>query len=38
MPLTRDMLIDGKDVPALSGRTTKDTDPCTGEVYATLPF
>ncbi|XUL86338.1 aldehyde dehydrogenase family protein [Streptomyces galilaeus] len=37
MPLTRDMLIDGKDVPALSGRTTEDIDPYTGEVYAYVP-
>ncbi|MER7183644.1 aldehyde dehydrogenase family protein [Streptomyces hyaluromycini] len=37
MPVTRDMLIDGKDVPALSGRTTQDMNPYTGEVYATVP-
>ncbi|TXC99835.1 aldehyde dehydrogenase family protein [Streptomyces sp. ISID311] len=36
MPLARELLIDGKDVPALSGRTTEDVNPYTGEVYATV--
>ncbi|MGW7166436.1 aldehyde dehydrogenase family protein [Streptomyces sp. NPDC054884] len=36
MPLTRDLLIGGKDVPALSGRTADDVNPYTGEVYATV--
>ncbi|MER6130288.1 aldehyde dehydrogenase family protein [Streptomyces sp. NPDC001795] len=36
MPITRELLIGGKDVPAASGRTTVDVAPYTGEVYATL--
>ncbi|MET8637249.1 aldehyde dehydrogenase family protein [Streptomyces sp. NPDC004096] len=36
MPVTRELLIGGKDVPAASGRTTVDVAPYTGEVYATL--
>ncbi|MFC5185290.1 aldehyde dehydrogenase family protein [Actinomadura harenae] len=36
MPITRDLLIGGKDVPARSGRTTGDVSPYTGEVYATV--
>ncbi|MFD7817237.1 aldehyde dehydrogenase family protein [Streptomyces sp. NPDC059785] len=36
MPLTRELFIGGKDVPAVSGRTAKDIDPYTGEVYATV--
>jgi acyl-CoA reductase-like NAD-dependent aldehyde dehydrogenase len=36
MPLTRELLIGGKDVPAMSARTTVDVNPYTGEVYATL--
>ncbi|MEU9239725.1 aldehyde dehydrogenase family protein [Streptomyces sp. NPDC048385] len=36
MPLTRDLLIGGKDVPAASGRVTEDISPYTGEVYATV--
>ncbi|MGI5517024.1 aldehyde dehydrogenase family protein [Streptomyces sp. CA-106131] len=36
MPLTRELLIGGKDVPAASARTTVDVNPYTGEVYATL--
>ncbi|MER6559723.1 aldehyde dehydrogenase family protein [Streptomyces sp. NPDC001027] len=36
MALTRDLLIGGKDVPALSGRTADDVNPYTGEVYATV--
>ncbi|GAA2405122.1 aldehyde dehydrogenase [Streptomyces glaucosporus] len=36
MSVHRDLLIDGKDVPAASGRTTEDVDPYTGEVYATV--
>ncbi|MFF3985159.1 aldehyde dehydrogenase family protein [Streptomyces sp. NPDC001797] len=36
MPLIRELLIGGKDVPALSGRTTDDIAPYTGEVYATV--
>ena len=34
--LHRDLLINGQDVPALSGRTTEDLNPYTGEVYATV--
>ncbi|NYI04457.1 aldehyde dehydrogenase family protein [Allostreptomyces psammosilenae] len=34
MPLTRGLLIDGREVPASSGRTTADTDPWTGRPYA----
>ncbi|MCP2340126.1 aldehyde dehydrogenase family protein [Actinomadura rupiterrae] len=36
MPITRALLIGGKDVPARSGRTTDDVSPFTGEVYATV--
>ncbi|MEU6513492.1 aldehyde dehydrogenase family protein [Streptomyces sp. NPDC046978] len=36
MPVTRELFIGGKDVPAASGRTTVDVAPYTGEVYATL--
>ncbi|GAA2213588.1 aldehyde dehydrogenase [Nonomuraea monospora] len=36
MSITRDLLIDGKSVPARSGRTTGDVSPVTGEVYATV--
>ncbi|MFD5074028.1 aldehyde dehydrogenase family protein [Streptomyces sp. NPDC058371] len=36
MPLIRELLIGGKDVPAVSGRTAEDIDPFTGEVYATV--
>ncbi|MGW4785550.1 aldehyde dehydrogenase family protein [Streptomyces sp. NPDC004230] len=36
MPVTRELLIGGKDVPATSGRTTVDVAPYTGEVFATL--
>jgi acyl-CoA reductase-like NAD-dependent aldehyde dehydrogenase len=36
MTLSRGLLIGGKDVPALSGRTTEDINPYTGETYATV--
>lgn len=36
MSLTRDLVIDGKDVPAADGRTADDLSPYTGEVYATV--
>ena len=36
MSLTRELIIGGKDVPALSGRTAEDINPYTGEVYATV--
>ncbi|WP_329071299.1 aldehyde dehydrogenase family protein [Streptomyces sp. NBC_01429] len=36
MVVNRELLIDGKDVPALSGRTAEDLNPFTGEVYATV--
>ncbi|WP_405733915.1 aldehyde dehydrogenase family protein [Streptomyces sp. NBC_01537] len=36
MTINRDLFIAGKDVPAVSGRTTEDVNPYTGEVYATL--
>ncbi|MGW1209596.1 aldehyde dehydrogenase family protein [Streptomyces sp. NPDC002499] len=36
MPITRDLFIGGKDVPAASGRTAEDVNPYTGEVYATV--
>ncbi|MEU6142946.1 aldehyde dehydrogenase family protein [Streptomyces sp. NPDC047081] len=36
MPITRELFIGGKDVPAVSGRTTDDLAPYTGEVYATV--
>ncbi|GAA4612066.1 aldehyde dehydrogenase [Actinoallomurus liliacearum] len=34
MTIARDLFIGGKDVPARSGRTTRDVAPYTGEVYA----
>jgi acyl-CoA reductase-like NAD-dependent aldehyde dehydrogenase len=34
MPLTHDLLIGGKPVPARSGRTAENRNPYTGEVYA----
>ncbi|NJQ01704.1 aldehyde dehydrogenase family protein [Streptomyces zingiberis] len=36
MPLSRQLLIGGEDVPAASGRTTSDVNPWNGEVYATV--
>lgn len=36
MTLHRELLIGGKDVPAASGRTARDVNPYTGEVYATV--
>jgi acyl-CoA reductase-like NAD-dependent aldehyde dehydrogenase len=36
MPPHRNLLINGKEVPALSGRTTEDVNPYTGETYATV--
>ncbi|MFF4211352.1 aldehyde dehydrogenase family protein [Streptomyces sp. NPDC001796] len=36
MPVSRELLIGGKDVPAASGRTTVDVNPYTGDVYATV--
>jgi len=36
MPITRELLIGGKDEPAASGRTAVDLNPYTGEVYATV--
>lgn len=36
MPVSRELLIGGKDVPAASGRTTDDLTPYTGAVYATV--
>jgi len=36
MTIVRDLIIDGKDVPAADGHTTDDVDPYTGEVYATV--
>ncbi|GAA3440246.1 aldehyde dehydrogenase family protein [Kutzneria kofuensis] len=36
MPITRDLIIDGKDVPAADGRTTDDVNPFTGKVFATV--
>ncbi|MES5820357.1 aldehyde dehydrogenase family protein [Streptomyces sp. RG80] len=36
MPITRELFIGGKDVPADSGRTAEDVNPYTGEVYATV--
>ncbi|MEV6236593.1 aldehyde dehydrogenase [Lentzea sp. NPDC051838] len=32
----RELIIDGKDVPASGGRTTEDLNPLTGEVYAAV--
>jgi vanillin dehydrogenase len=37
MTVTRDLLIGGKEVPALSGRTSADINPRTGEVVAVVP-
>ncbi|MDH2415262.1 aldehyde dehydrogenase family protein [Nocardioides sp. CER19] len=34
---SRGLLIGGKEVPAMSGRTTDDVNPVTGEVYLTVP-
>lgn len=36
MPITRQLFIGGKNVPAASGRTEEDVNPYTGEVYATV--
>ncbi|PZG06398.1 aldehyde dehydrogenase family protein [Nonomuraea aridisoli] len=36
MTISRELLIDGKAVPAASGRLTQDVSPYTGEVYATV--
>lgn len=36
MPITRELFIGGKDVPAASGRRAEDLNPYTGEVYATV--
>ncbi|MEU6371621.1 aldehyde dehydrogenase family protein [Streptomyces sp. NPDC046909] len=36
MTINRSLLIGGKEIPAASGRTTADTNPWTGEVYATV--
>jgi acyl-CoA reductase-like NAD-dependent aldehyde dehydrogenase len=36
MAITRQLLIDGKDSPAASGRTAEDLNPYTGELYATV--
>ncbi|MFC4902583.1 salicylaldehyde dehydrogenase [Kocuria sp. CNJ-770] len=36
MSITRDLIIDGEHVPALSGRTAEDINPYTGEVFATV--
>ncbi|NNN30119.1 aldehyde dehydrogenase family protein [Streptomyces sp. S3(2020)] len=36
MPITRELFIGGKDVPAASGRRAEDVNPYTGEVYATV--
>ncbi|MGW5606125.1 aldehyde dehydrogenase family protein [Streptomyces sp. NPDC003753] len=36
VPVSRELLIGGKDVPAASGRTTADVNPYTGDVYATV--
>ncbi|WP_322767869.1 aldehyde dehydrogenase family protein [Frankia sp. Cr1] len=36
MPLIRELLIGGTDVPAASGRTADDINPYTGEVYAAV--
>jgi hypothetical protein len=30
MPITRDLIINGKHVPAASGKTTEDVNPYTG--------
>lgn len=36
MAIHRNLIINGKDVPALSGRTTEDVSPYTGDTYATV--
>ncbi|HEY8981215.1 MAG TPA: aldehyde dehydrogenase family protein [Streptomyces sp.] len=36
MRLHRNLLIGGKEIPAVTGRTTTDLDPWTGEPYATV--
>jgi acyl-CoA reductase-like NAD-dependent aldehyde dehydrogenase len=36
VPITRELLIGGKDVSAADGRTVEDVDPFTGEVVATV--
>ena len=36
MPIVRELIIDGKDVPAADGRTTDDVSPYTGKVFATV--
>jgi acyl-CoA reductase-like NAD-dependent aldehyde dehydrogenase len=36
MTVNRELLIGGKDVPAVSGRTTEDVNPFTGGVFATV--
>ncbi|MFJ5263363.1 aldehyde dehydrogenase [Streptomyces sp. NPDC088387] len=36
MAITRDLFIDGKDVPATDGRTTDDINPYTGGLHATV--
>lgn len=36
MPLHRNLLIGGKETPAVSGRTTADINPWTGRPYATV--
>ncbi|MEV7981257.1 aldehyde dehydrogenase family protein [Streptomyces sp. NPDC086519] len=36
MPLHRNLLIGGKETPAVSGRTTEDINPWTGRPYATV--
>jgi vanillin dehydrogenase len=36
MSISRGLLIGGKDVPALSGRTTEDVNPYTAKPYATV--
>ena len=36
MSISRDLIIDGEHVPALSGRTAEDINPYTGEVFATV--
>jgi acyl-CoA reductase-like NAD-dependent aldehyde dehydrogenase len=36
MSITRELLIDGKEIPAQSGRTTAVINPSTGQMYATV--
>jgi vanillin dehydrogenase len=36
MPITRDLIINGEHVPAVSGKTTEDISPYTGDTYATV--